>query len=647
MRIRPSLRSLSLAVSLAVTASFSFAGEILVEAESFAEKGGWSTDAQFIDAMGSPYLLAHGLGKPVADASTEVLVPQRGRYHVYVRTYNWTSPWHKGDGPGGLQVCINGAVLPGVVGSHGHRWEWQYAGAAEVETGSAILALHDLKGFDGRCDAVFLTTDSAHVPPAAGELLKDFRKSFRGRHEVAEAGIYDLVVVGGGVAGMSAAASAARLGCRVALVQNRPVLGGNNSSEVRVHMGGCIDIGKYPALGGLQKEFSPLEEGNARPARFYEDDKKLQWIGSHENIDLFLDVHVNEVEMTRDSSAILSVTGIHVPTGQRIRFTAPLFSDCTGDGTVGFLAGADFLTGREGRDEYGEPSAPETADFMTMGASVQWRTRSVAPASGIADTIHNSKDAFGKYASFPVFDYGVAFDDRTCRRTDVGEWTWETGMYADQINDFERVRDYGMLVAYSNWSYLKNNLGLYPDRVLDWVAYVGGKRETRRLLGDYILKEDDLVKRVAHEDASFTASWSIDLHFPDRANSADFPPPGNDVRTPGGSFLASNRHVFIHPYAVPYRCLYSRNVDNLFMAGRNISCTHVALGTVRVMRTTGQMGEVVGMAAYLCRKFGVHPRDIYRRHLPALRSLMSQGVADPLLPNNQTYNEGHHLSDGF
>lgn len=413
-------------------------------------------------------------------------------------------------------------------------------------------------------------------------------------------------------------------------MQNRPVLGGNNSSEVRVHLGGCIDIGRYPALGGMQKEFGPLQEGNARPAGFYEDDKKLEWIKAQDGVELFLDVHVNRVEMTADSSAIMAVSGFHVPTGQRIRFAAPLFCDCTGDGTVGVLAGADYLAGREGRDEFGEPSAPEYPDMMTMGASIQWRTRDVAVAPD---------------GSFPDFNYGIQFDDHTCHRTDVGEWTWETGMYADQINDFERVRDYGMLVAYSNWSYLKNHLGLYPGKALDWVAYVGGKRETRRLLGDYILKEDDLVKRVAHEDGSFTASWSIDLHFPDPGNSSLFPYPGNDPTHPGGPFIASNRHVFIHPYAVPYRCLYSRNVENLFMAGRNISCTHVALGTVRVMRTTGQMGEVVGMAASLCRRHGVLPRGIYRSYLPELRALMSQGVSDPSLHNNQSYNEGHHLSD--
>lgn len=332
----------------------------------------------------------------------------------------------------------------------------------------------------------------------------------------------------------------------------------------------------------------------------------------------FLGYRVNEVDTA--GGRIRSVVATDIETGKRLRFNAPLFADCTGDGTVGYLAGADYLYGRESRAEYGEPTAPENPDSMTMGVSVQWRSREAA----------GRKDA-----RFPVFEYGLGLDDESCRRVDMGEWTWETGMNYDQIDDAERIRDYGMLVVYSNWSYLKNRLGLFPDRRLDWVAYVAGKRESRRLLGDYILKEDDMTKHVFHEDGSFTATWSIDLHCPDPENTAHFP---------GEEFIATTNHVVIYPYPVPYRCLYSRNVDNLFMAGRDISVTHVALGSVRVMRTTGMMGEVVGMAAALCKRHGVGPRDIYRYHLPELKALMEKGVAVPGLPNNQNYNEGGRLS---
>lgn len=609
-----------LGISLLLSAFVAGGESLLLEAESFSDPGGWKADSQFIDEMGSTYMLAHGLGEPVADAVTEVEFPGKGKYHVFARCYNWTSPWYRGKGPGGFRVLVDGKPLPETLGEKGDSWEWQYAGVADIESSKTRISLSDLTGFDGRCDALYFTTDREDLPPSGKENLAEFRNCHRGFPETADGGRYDLVVVGGGIAGMSAAVSASRLGCKVALLHNRPVLGGNNSSEVRVHLGGALDVGKYPLLGSMQKEFGPSREGNARPAEYYEDDLKLGWIRNEEGVDLFLNLHVNEVE-TDSTGKILSVTGLDTMTGKRTRFAAPLFADCTGDGTVGYLAGAHYLIGREGRDEYGEPSAPAVGDSMTMGASVQWRTR---------DLLDNEKPGF------PEFRYGLAFDDASCRRTDMGEWTWETGMHSDQLNGFERVRDYGMLVAYSNWSYLVNHIGMYPDRKLDWVAFVGGKRESRRLLGDYILKEDDLVKRVSHEDGSFAASWSIDLHFPDPENSRIFP---------DGAFIASNSHVFIHPYAVPYRCLYSRNVGNLFMAGRDISCTHVALGTVRVMRTTGMMGEVVGMAASLCRRHGASPRDIYQSYLPELRELMEMGVCRQGVTDNQNYNEGTHLPD--
>ncbi len=276
--------------------------------------------------------------------------------------------------------------------------------------------------------------------------------------------------------------------------------------------------------------------------------------------------------------------------------------------------------GRESRDAFGEELAPETADKMTMGASVQWY----------------SVEA-GKKTTFPRFRYGVDFSETNVENVTMGEWKWETGMHLDQINDFERIRDYGLLVVYSNWSFLKNELknnDKYRTRELGWVAYIAGKRESRRLLGDYILKQDDIDKNVFHEDASFTSSWSIDLHFPDPVNSENFP---------GAEFKAATKHIYIYPYAAPYRCLYSRNVDNLFMAGRNISVTHVALGTVRVMCTTGMMGEVVGMAAALCKKYNTTPRKVYQAHLEELKQMMRQGAGKEGMPDNQKFNESNRL----
>ena len=273
--------------------------------------------------------------------------------------------------------------------------------------------------------------------------------------------------------------------------------------------------------------------------------------------------------------------------------------------------------GREGRNDFNEPSAPEVADKMTMGASVQWYS------------VEGDKES-----EFPVFEYGLEFNDKSCQLVTMGEWTWETGMNYDQCKEFERIRDYGLMVVYSNWSYLKNRLQeneAYHNRSLGWVAYVAGKRESRRLLGDHILTENDLKQEIAYPDASFTSTWSIDLHYPDPENSKHFP---------GAEFKSICVHGPVNPYAVPYRCLYSRNVNNLFMAGRDISVTHIGLGTVRVMRTCGMMGEVVGMAASICHKHNAQPREVYASYLDDLKALMEQGVGKQGLPNNQLYNKG-------
>lgn len=590
--------------------------EVWVEAESFQSKGGWVVDQQFMDLMGSSYLMAHGLGNPVEDAVTDVNIPEDGKYTVFVRTFNWTSPWSDKKGPGKFRVRIDSKALPSTLGDTGNSWQWQRAGEMKLKAGSHRLALQDLTGFNGRCDAIYLTTDPQTLLPDNGEELSGIRRKMLGldRKEPLKAS-YDMVIIGGGIAGMCAAASAARNGMNVALVNDRPVLGGNNSSEVRVHLGGHIELGPNKGLGRIIREFGHSRSGNAKPADYYEDEKKESFIANEKGVTLYPSYRAVKVET--DGNSISSVKIIHVENADEVILSAPLFCDCTGDGTIGYLAGADFSMGREGRSQYNESLAPETPDSMTMGASVQWYSR---------------KD--DKVTKFPEFNYGPQYNDTTCERMTMGEWKWETGMNRNQITEAERVRDYGLLVVFSNWSYLKNHASdndKFRNRSLDWVAYVSGKRESRRLLGDYILKQDDIEKNVFHEDASFTTSWSIDLHFPDPKNSKNFP---------GNEYKAATKHIYVHPYAVPYRCLYSRNIDNLFMAGRNISVTHVALGTVRVMRTTGMMGEVVGLAASLCKKHNASPREVYQKHLPELTAMMKEGAGKDgsTLPDNQHFN---------
>lgn len=604
---------------LVVQSVYIKAASLLVETESFSQKGGWVIDQQFMDQMGSPYLLAHGMGVPVGDAITNVTFPEEGTYYVYARTYNWTSPWSSKKGPGKFSLYVNNKKIGGTLGDEGTKWQWQKVGKVKISELEVSLRLHDLTGFDGRCDAIFFTTEADMTLPSEIEELKLFKQNYLGNKNATENLTYDFIVVGGGIAGISAAVSAARLGCKVALVNDRPVLGGNNSSEIRVHLGGRIETGIYKNLGNLQKEFGPVNGGNAMPASRYEDQKKMDVVEKEHNITLYLNNRAVEVKM--DGNMIKTVIIQNIETGVRTSISAPLYSDCTGDGTIGFLAGADYRIGRESKSEFGETRAPEIADSLTMGASVQWYA---------VDT--------GRRSEFPVFEYGICFNNENCEKVTMGEWTWETGMNMDQLNNFEYVRDYGLMVVYSNWSYLKNKYNTdnkYKNLKLDWVAYLAGKRESRRLMGDYILKEDDLVKSVFHEDGTAATTWTIDLHFPDPANTHHFP---------NREFKSIAKHTPIYPYPIPYRCLYSRNIGNLFMAGRNISVTHVALGTVRVMRTTGMMGEVVGMAASLCKKYNVNPRGIYMNHLDELKALMKKGVGKDL-PNNQRYNEGNTLKD--
>ena len=338
---------------------------------------------------------------------------------------------------------------------------------------------------------------------------------------------------------------------------------------------------------------------NAGPASNYGDGKKRRLIESHPEIDLYLSTHITDVE--RRGSRITAVTGQNILTGERLRFEGKLFADCTGDATVGFLAGADFRSGRESRAQRGEPSAPDKADSLVMGTSVQWYSEQT-------DSV----------CTFPECPWALQFDERTAIPITRGDWDWETGLDKDQIYDIEHIRDYALLAVYGNWAYLKNHSPQreeFARRRLAWVAYIGGKRESRRLLGDVVLREQDLIEGTRYDDAAVTATWGIDLHYPHRKDGFD-----------GEPFLAYSDSRQIAPYPIPYRCLYSRNIDNLFMAGRDISVTHIALGSVRVMRTGGMMGEVVGMAASICRRHNASPRDVYRLYLPELKRLMSAGT---------------------
>ena len=594
---------------------------LLVEAESFDDLGGWVLDQQFMDLMGSPYLLAHGMGRPVADAVTSVEVPRPGDYRVWVRTRDWVAPWKASGAPGRFQVVVDGEALEAPFGTEGDPWHWQDGGIVTLGD-HAELVLHDLTGFEGRCDAVLFMAETSAKPPSDQDELLRFRRQALGQSEQPEElGTYDLVVIGGGMAGTSGAVTAARLGLKVILIQDRPVLGGNASSEVRVWPQGHVNQAPWPRVGDVVMELVPdqrADSHNAQSAVVFDDDRKLDVARSEENLTLLLEHRMNEA-VTEDG-LVRSVVCQDVRSGRRVRVRGRWFLDSTGDGSLGFLAGADFQQTETGH----------------MGASNLWNIKCLCDDE---EPLSSELQAACAEASFPSCPWAVDLTDDPfpgrakgqktpeagTQPISLGQWYWESGFDRDPIKDMERIRDQNFRAMYGAWDAIKNVEGRYPAHRLNWVAYIAGKRESRRLMGDVVLTGADLRNGVQYDDGCVPCTWGIDTHHPNPSYSK-----GHE----GDEFIASatfgEAYTYDGPYWIPYRCLYSRNIGNLFMAGRDISTTHEALGAVRVMKTTGAMGEIVGMAAAICKKNDCDPRAVHDEHLDELKGLMSVGAGRPL-----------------
>ena len=605
------------------------AATVFVECENFKDLGGWAVETQSMRQLGSSYVMAHGYGKPVADAWTTVAFPEDGDYTVWARTRNWNAVWTKG-AAGRFKVAVGSEKQPFAwesdeLGADGDAdWHWQKAGVVRLKKGTGYaIRLHDLTGFNGRCDALYFTTEG-DAPPSAAAEMDAWRHAQTGVKVVDDPDEYDLIVVGGGMAGCCAALTASRCGVNVLLLQDRDVLGGCNSSEVRVGLGGRMHTGPYPALGEVVKDIQPLVSNNSPlDGKYYEDGRKatafeLKDIRTWQmpGVKPFLKFRQYVYAVETVSNRMTAVVARDTHTGAETRYRARLFCDATGDAVLARLAGCETMYGCEARSRFHEACAPEEASRQVMGHSVQWLSERRETAAPFPD----------------IGEWALPIDENTGRYQRLGSWEQETGFFRDMADDTERIRDYGLLAVFSNWHWIKNRSakrGEYANDAFSWISPIGGKRESYRVVGDYILTQNDLENHTETPDATAAITWGIDFHFPDPENAKAFAEPFRAVAYHRGT--GSD-----HP--VPYRCLYARDCANLFLAGRDISVSHCAFAAVRVMRTLGMLGEVVGMASAICREEKCLPRDVYAKHLDKLKQRMADGA--PRLPDFHGYDAG-------
>ncbi len=419
----------------------------------------------------------------------------------------------------------------------------------------------------------------------------------------------DFCVVGGGLSGLCAAVAASRHGAKVLLMQERPMLGGNASSEVRMWV--CGAHGKNVHETGIIEELE-LENMYRNPTRNYSvwDGIMYEKVAFESDVELLLNCSCNACEM--DGDRIVSVTGWQMTTQTFHKVEADLFADCSGDSVLAPLTGAEYRFGREAREEFGEDIAPVEADRKTMGMSCMLQARQETTPN----TYIPPEWAY-KYTKEDLLPYRVP----DMSEPNENFWYLELGGENDSIADTEALRNELLKTAYGIWDYVKND----PENVeknknwhLDWVGILPGKRESRRYVGDYIMKQQDVRAEGRFEDLVAYGGWSMDDHHP-------------------AGFLTKEPPTIYHPapspYGIPYRSMYSRNIANLMFAGRNISVTHTAMSSTRVMATCATIGQAVGTAAAIAVREKISPRGVYEGFIGELKQTLMED--DCYLPFNK------------
>ena len=427
----------------------------------------------------------------------------------------------------------------------------------------------------------------------------------------------DLCIIGGGLSGSFAALAAARRGQKVVLMQDRPMLGGNASSEIRMWVRGAR--GRYNRETGM---ISELEERNIHNNPYLNhslfDANLYDMLRENENITLLMNTSCLDAKV--ENGRIISVTGWQTTTYTVITVTAEIFADCSGDSILAPLTDAEFRKGRESTEEYGEALAPKTADGCTMGMSIILAARETDhPVPFIPPAFAN------KYPDDSCFDGDMGADvhaqlrDHRISTSGANLWWVELGGEGDSIYDADRIRDELLACIYGVWDHIKN----YGDHgmenwELEWVGCMPGKRESRRYVGDYVMTEHDVRSGGHFEDEIAYGGWPMDDHNP------------YGMRKNGGSNTASVMIPVDEPYGIPLRSLYSKNIENLAFAGRNISVTHVALSSTRVMATCALLGQAMGTAAAVALNRRISMREVAQKHYRQVqKNLLDDGVFLP------------------
>jgi len=395
---------------------------------------------------------------------------------------------------------------------------------------------------------------------------------------------FDVCVIGGGMAGICAAIAAARNGAKTAIIQDRPVFGGNASSEIRMWI--CGAHGEHNKETGILEEIQ-LENQFLNPTGVYSIWDSVLWakLFFQPNLTPFLNCSCTDAEMDGDKIVAIKAWQLTNQTWHKIH--AKFFIDCSGDSILAAVTGADFKTGREARSEFNEDIQPLQADAKTMGNSLLIQFRKTTETQVFRAPAWAYK--FENAADLPFRINGV---------NGHNFWWLEVGGLQDTVKDAEAIRDELMRVTYGVCDYIKNRAPEHKDAenwAIEWIGSLPGKRENRRFLGDHVLTQNDVRDGGQFDDIIAYGGWSMDDHHP------------AGIYFPGKPTIF---HRAPSPYGIPYRSLYSRNVRNLFFAGRNISVTHAALSSTRVMATCAMLGQAAGTAAALCVRDSRAPRDL-------------------------------------